>query len=97
MTVQQLITILQQFSPERRVLVPGRKLGMADVGEVTSRRFSFYFGADPAWGNWIPRLLRRKDLHPERGVVICASPSSARRRRPPYFEVTGVKCDTPKR
>jgi hypothetical protein len=53
-------------------VVPGQEFGMADVDEVGSRRFSFYFGDDPAWGNWIPHLLRRKDLHRERCVVIGA-------------------------
>ncbi len=80
MTVQQLIVILQQFRPDQRVVVPGQEFGMADVGEVASRRFSFYFGDDPAWGNWIPHLLRRKDLHRERCVVIGARESRARRR-----------------
>jgi hypothetical protein len=79
MTVQQLIVILQQFRPDQRVLVPGQEFGMADVGEVAPRRFSFYSGADPAWGNWIPFLLRRTDLHRERCVVIGARESSARR------------------
>jgi hypothetical protein len=82
MTVEQLIVALQHFRPDQRVVVPGQEFGMADVGEVMSRQFSFYFGDDPAWGNWIPHLLRRKDLYRERCVVIDASESSARRRRP---------------
>jgi hypothetical protein len=66
MTMEQLILVLQQFRPDQRVVVPGQEFGMSDVGEVLSRRFSFYVGPDPAWGNWIPHLLRRADLHRER-------------------------------
>jgi hypothetical protein len=82
MTVERLIVVLQQFRPNQRVVVPGQEFGMADVGEVQSARFSFYFGDDPAWGNWIPHLLRRNDHLRERCVMIGARPSAARRRRP---------------
>lgn len=51
------------------------------MGDVQSRRLSFYYGSDPAWGNWIPYLLRKADLHREQCVGISARPSSARRRR----------------
>jgi hypothetical protein len=50
MTVQQLIVVLQQFRPDRRVLVPGQEFGMADVGDVQSRRFSSWHGGDDAMG-----------------------------------------------
>jgi len=80
MTVEQLIVVLQQFRPDQRVVVPGREFGMADVGEVVSRRFSFYLGGDDAMGNWMPHLLRN-DRHRERCVLIEARPSSARRRQ----------------
>jgi hypothetical protein len=33
MTVAQLIVVLQQFHPDRRVLVPGQEFGLADVGD----------------------------------------------------------------
>jgi hypothetical protein len=78
-TVEQLITALSQYPPDRRVVVPGQEFGFADVGDVQSRRFSFYFGSDPAWGNWIPHLLRRADLHREQCVLIGARPSASRR------------------
>jgi hypothetical protein len=80
-TVEQLITVLCQYPPARRVVVPGQEFGLSDVGDVQSRRFSSYYGADAAWGNWIPHLLRRAGLHREQCVVIGARPSSSRRRR----------------
>jgi len=79
-TVEQLITALCRYPPDRRVVVPGQEVGLSDVGDVRSRRFSFYYGPDPAWGNWIPQLLRRADLHREQCVVVDARPSSPRRR-----------------
>ncbi len=82
MTVEQLVTALSQYPPGRRVIVPGQEFGLSDVGTVESRRFSFYHGADPDWGNWIPRLLRRAGLHREQCVVIRARLSAARRRAP---------------
>ena len=82
MTVEQPITALSQYPPDRRVVVPGQEFGLSDVGDVSSRRFSFWHGADPDMGNWIPHLLRRADLHREPCVVIGPRPSSSHRRRP---------------
>jgi hypothetical protein len=81
MTVEQLIVVLQQFHPDRGVVVPGQEFGLADVGDVLSRRLSFYYGGGLAWGNWIPHLLHRADLHRERCVVIRARLSAPKRRR----------------
>jgi hypothetical protein len=90
-TAEQLMTALSQYPPDRRVVVPGQEWGPSDVGEVQSRRLSFYHGADPAWDNWIGRLLRRKDLHREQCVVIGARQSAARRR--PAHSVTPANFD----
>jgi hypothetical protein len=81
-TVEQLITALSQYPPDRRVVVPGQEFGLSDVGDVQARRFSFYYGDAPDWGNWIPHILRRADLHREQCVVIGARRSTQRRRRP---------------
>ena len=40
-TVEQLITALSQYPPDRRVVVPGQEFGLSDVGDVQSCRFSF--------------------------------------------------------
>jgi hypothetical protein len=89
MTVEQLITALSQYPPDRRVVVPGQEFGSSDVGDVQSRRFSFYYGDDPAWGNWVRHLLRKSDLHREQCVMVGARPSSPRRRRSNGVRKTG--------
>lgn len=68
---------------------------MSDVGDVASRRLSFWHGGDGDMGNWIPHLLRRTDLHRERCVVLGARPSAARRRAP-YFDVARAERATSK-
>jgi hypothetical protein len=81
-TVEQLITALCQFPPDRRVVVPGQEWGLADVGDVSSRRLAYWPPPDAEWGCWIPRLLHRADLRRERCVVLVAQPSDTDPRRP---------------
>jgi hypothetical protein len=81
MTVEQLITALRQYPPDRRVVVPGQEFGLSDVGDVASRRLAFSFCGDEAMGNWIPHLLRRADMHRERCIVLAARPSTTVRPR----------------
>jgi hypothetical protein len=79
-TVDELITVLCQFPPDRRVVVPGQEWGLADVGDISSRRLAFSYSGDEDMGCWIPHLLRRPDMPREQCVVIHPQPSSRRRR-----------------
>ena len=86
MTVEQLITALCQFPPDRRVLLPAQEFGFADVGDLASRRFAYSRPWDIEQGCWIPHLLHRTDLRRERCVILVARPSAADPQRPPDLE-----------
>jgi hypothetical protein len=78
MTVEQLITALCQFPPDRRVVVvAAQEFGFADVGDLVSRRLAYARTWDIEHGPWIPHLLHRADLRRERCVVLVARPSAA--------------------
>jgi hypothetical protein len=55
-TVDQLITVLCQFPPDRRVVVSGQEWCLSDVGDISSRRLAFSFSGDKGLGCWIPKF-----------------------------------------
>jgi hypothetical protein len=81
MTVEQLITVLCQFPPGRRVVVPGQEWGLSEIGDVASRRLTFSPAWDPEMGCWISHLLHRADMRREQCVVLAARPSATIRPR----------------
>jgi hypothetical protein len=89
MTVEQLITALCAYPPDRRVVVPGQEFGLSDIGDVASRRLAFAYCGSEDRGDWMPYLLRRADMHRESCVIIGARPSGPRRR--PRRAVTGTR------
>jgi hypothetical protein len=81
-TVEQLITALCQYPPDRRVVIPGQEWGLSDIGDVFSRRLSYSRPWDTTMGCWMQYLLRRADLRREQCVILTARPSATDPHRP---------------